>query len=314
MTKVDVPPELKRAKDLWFEDGNVILQAQQTVFRLYKGLLCMHSSFFRDKLAASDQQGDQPYTFIELDDTSQDAGYFFMAIYHSGFFEPPPSTIDFSIIAAVYRLSTKYHVNFLRRRSVMHFETSYPTTLENWTTRDRRRTIPAIDDMPFAILNLARELNLSWVLPAVHYCIATHPLEKIFEGVTFREQKIELHLDDIRASSIGRARLLQLQIRYALQVMNEGLDNAECEEEDHCASVRTEGLQSISTWETMGYLDLRADNTDVFKGMCEPCSSWYRKYYEGTRKELWGYLPEMFGLGSWEDLKREQQGILSLPD
>jgi hypothetical protein len=37
-----------RSKEYWFDDGNIILQAESTQFRLTKSMLSLHSSVFRD--------------------------------------------------------------------------------------------------------------------------------------------------------------------------------------------------------------------------------------------------------------------------
>lgn len=38
--------------DVWFEDGTVVLQADNTVFRVYAGLLSRHSAYFNDLFSA----------------------------------------------------------------------------------------------------------------------------------------------------------------------------------------------------------------------------------------------------------------------
>jgi hypothetical protein len=40
-----------RVPELWFEDDNLILHAENTVFRVSKGVLAAHSSVFRDMLS-----------------------------------------------------------------------------------------------------------------------------------------------------------------------------------------------------------------------------------------------------------------------
>lgn len=35
----------------WFDDGNVILEAEQTQFKVYRGILCENSQIFRDMFA-----------------------------------------------------------------------------------------------------------------------------------------------------------------------------------------------------------------------------------------------------------------------
>ena len=43
---VDDFDDFVKSKDTWFPDGNVIILAENTAFRLYLGLLMKHSSFF----------------------------------------------------------------------------------------------------------------------------------------------------------------------------------------------------------------------------------------------------------------------------
>ncbi|KAJ7059607.1 hypothetical protein C8F01DRAFT_1145088 [Mycena amicta] len=38
--------DIKRAEGLWFSDANLVIQAEQTVFRVYASLLAHHSSIF----------------------------------------------------------------------------------------------------------------------------------------------------------------------------------------------------------------------------------------------------------------------------
>lgn len=42
------PTPLKQSTAIWFEDGNVILQTQDTLFRMYKGILSRESPVFKD--------------------------------------------------------------------------------------------------------------------------------------------------------------------------------------------------------------------------------------------------------------------------
>jgi hypothetical protein len=45
------PSEARRVRDLWFEDGNIIIQAGNSQFRLYRGILSARSPVFHDMLA-----------------------------------------------------------------------------------------------------------------------------------------------------------------------------------------------------------------------------------------------------------------------
>lgn len=41
----------KRSPKVWFDDGNVLLRAQDTLFRVYRGILGRESAVFRDMFA-----------------------------------------------------------------------------------------------------------------------------------------------------------------------------------------------------------------------------------------------------------------------
>ena len=39
---------LVRSEEVWFDDGNIVLQAGDTLFKVYSGILSRESPFFRD--------------------------------------------------------------------------------------------------------------------------------------------------------------------------------------------------------------------------------------------------------------------------
>ena len=45
---VDNPNPTKRDSEVWSEDGNIVVVAQNTAFRFHKSVVSLHSSVFRD--------------------------------------------------------------------------------------------------------------------------------------------------------------------------------------------------------------------------------------------------------------------------
>ena len=73
--------------DLWYDDGNIVLQAESSLFRVFLGVLAAHSPVFNDiqKLPRSQDQemyGDCP--LMVLHDKAEDLANFLRAIYNSG--------------------------------------------------------------------------------------------------------------------------------------------------------------------------------------------------------------------------------------
>ena len=63
LTNPSHPPalDLKRHEEFWFEDGNVVLVAQNTAFRVFRSLLAEHSTVFADMFATSTPTTGETY-------------------------------------------------------------------------------------------------------------------------------------------------------------------------------------------------------------------------------------------------------------
>jgi hypothetical protein len=81
---LDVP---QRCPDVWFEDGTVVLQAEDTVFRVYRGILSANSPVFNDMFTIP-QPLEVPEiegcAVIQLYDSPTDLRHFLKAIHHAG--------------------------------------------------------------------------------------------------------------------------------------------------------------------------------------------------------------------------------------
>lgn len=72
--------------EVWYDDGNLILEAGDSRFRISKGILVSKSSVFRE-MASLPQPLDEELVegcpLVCLHDSPQDLGYFLKAIYDS---------------------------------------------------------------------------------------------------------------------------------------------------------------------------------------------------------------------------------------
>lgn len=75
----------KRYEQLWFEDGNVMIIAEDTAFRLHRGILSRHSEVFRDMFSIPQPQGDaeimEGVPVVHLPDSLHDLAHFLCALY-----------------------------------------------------------------------------------------------------------------------------------------------------------------------------------------------------------------------------------------
>jgi hypothetical protein len=95
-TIVQDVPELQRVEDLWFEDGTLVLQAESSIFRIYKSILSIKSSVLRGILSKSQNQQDgliEDCPVVRLDDSAEDLTDFLKAIYDAEYVPGVPSSI-----------------------------------------------------------------------------------------------------------------------------------------------------------------------------------------------------------------------------
>lgn len=327
-----------QADGLWFEDGNLILKAENTLFRVYGGLLAARSSVFRDMLGfPPPEDGNATMDgcpIVTVYDSAKDMAYFLRAVFdsrcassmgttdpdsysfssttRSSFFEPAPAQTELPILEGILRLSLKYDVKYLHRRALDHLLTTFPTTLKAWKQRDDIRTIPPVDNTPFAAFRLAREFDLVWLLPSIIYCICSHPFDKTLDHASWGEgessERIELPWGDKRMCILGRQNVIMAQNRNALAMMKLASTTvADCSGET-CVSTRQRCADLVSGWDMAGLLDYFEDNgEEYFPGLCTACRASFRALCAAQCQGMWNDLPNTFGLGDWETLEVERR-------
>jgi hypothetical protein len=78
--------QLNRVLDLWFEDDNLILRAENSLFRVSKGVLAARSSVFRDMLSFPQTEEEERIDgcpVVRLHDSAADVTCFLRAIFDS---------------------------------------------------------------------------------------------------------------------------------------------------------------------------------------------------------------------------------------
>ncbi|THU97761.1 hypothetical protein K435DRAFT_857319 [Dendrothele bispora CBS 962.96] len=194
---------LHRHPDLWFEDGSVVCRAENTLFFVHMSQLARHSVCFRDMFSIgthstgteasikSESGVDEfpDYPVITLHDSAEDVGNLFTALYDGpNFGNNDP--LDFRVVSGVLRLSTKYIIDGLREKAIVHLSQAWPTTLKGWDTREdtarsfEMKTGSSSGHMypsPIAVINLAREVDAPTLLPSAFYDLCRYTYSQIFE-------------------------------------------------------------------------------------------------------------------------------------
>ena len=81
----DEPEPVVRCEELWYDDGNLVLQAERTQFRVHRSILCKQSIVFKDmKEASCTSTGSttvEGCPVVELQDSAEAVKYMLRCIY-----------------------------------------------------------------------------------------------------------------------------------------------------------------------------------------------------------------------------------------
>ncbi|KAK0469314.1 uncharacterized protein EV420DRAFT_23231 [Desarmillaria tabescens] len=160
-----------RSSEVWFVDGNIIIQTESTQFRVYRGILAANSLVLSDMLSLS--QPDKKYMVddcpvVHFHDSPKDMVHFLKALHFPRYYQPLATT-TWSIILAMLCLGKKYEVEHLFKPAFKHLSTIFPSTLSGWLSRTYEG-IENFNGLPLAMYQLAKETQcLSSSCIHVHY-------------------------------------------------------------------------------------------------------------------------------------------------
>lgn len=297
------PMQLHRAPELWFEDDNLILRAENSLFRVSKGVLAARSSVFRDMLSfpQTDTDGEEHIEgcpVVRLHDTAADVTCFLRAIFDSGFFEPPPTKTDLATITGVLRLSHKYDVQYLRRRALQHLDTGYPTSLAVYEVSGAETFASDGLDDALRTIQVAAEVGATWVLPTAFYFLCYSDMRDILNAAQWaRLAPVD---QETTIVSYTRQRIACPPVLPFLRIpFTEG-----CTALDACSAYRAAYLEDVGQWNISDPLGSYRDWTPFEGRVCAYCLARSQEYHRRARKKLWDGLPGIYGLPPWDVLER----------
>ncbi|KAJ7156757.1 hypothetical protein C8R46DRAFT_1115047 [Mycena filopes] len=312
------PTPLVRIPELWFADGGIVVKAQHTLFRVSSGILALRSPIFADMFSIpqpSNAETIDGCPVADLPDLAEEVNVFFKAIFDSSFFEAYPAPTTFRIIAGVLRLSTKYEVDYLRQRALVHFCSMFPTTLAQWDSK--RKLVFSIAASAWQIpswelsreigdavnlVSLARQARVRWILPCALYELALRYDISVVFPLPEEEQRLFLQ-GYVLQRDAGLTVMQFLADPAALQFCESPKSCGKIkfafleDTHDRCADVPARPLTIWAErhWESHKVAEL-----------CAVCLPYLRGAHKRARQDFWDRLPSLYGLGSWEELEAEK--------
>ncbi|KAH8102745.1 hypothetical protein BXZ70DRAFT_1006645 [Cristinia sonorae] len=300
---------------VWREDGNVVLQADTTAFRVDAGVLIHQSPIFADLLSETVLKSQQTYQscpIVVLSDSSYDLEHFLKAVFDPRYVTTDDdSDLEVAVLTAILHLSTKYVIPHLRRQAIRSLRTNYfPSSLALWDALNlpnppRRHTITEVVN----IANCASETRVPVILvPALTICSALG-IDQIIDGVENASPD-----DTDQAQLTPHLQRLLLQARPQLQhlALSKTLGwlyghGHPCAQK--CAAAKSRAARSLldgtrpkqSVWFPLSIFDV---SEIVDEDMCQLCVDDFNTSILPRRQEAWDQLPSIFGYESWEALTR----------
>ncbi|KAJ7841233.1 hypothetical protein B0H13DRAFT_2210122 [Mycena leptocephala] len=320
-------PETLPSRDLWFSDGNLILEAEHTSFRVYGQLVAVKSSVLADILALPSYTIDG-IPVVRLLDADEDLEAFLKAILDSNFFMPPPAPTHLSTVLAVLRLSHKYTVSYLFRRALLHLDSIYPTNLTQFLAAPTSSTQHIAFPTPalaghLLVLKTALDVNAQWFLPAVHYTIACAPLRQILPlGAPWAAVPEKTRNMVLMKYSWRLDRFQKIHAFASRPPDSNSNDDVTVARKEGCkdplgcarasALCATTLLGMISRDQPLD--PLRFWDEEGLKGYervrCAPCRTGIRAELAQAQEDVWKGLPRTFECLTWDELRVMRERVM----
>ncbi|XP_006453777.1 hypothetical protein AGABI2DRAFT_60514 [Agaricus bisporus var. bisporus H97] len=299
--------------DFWFHDGSIVLCADKMLFRVHQTVLAKHSEVFEDLFSLSPPAAEEDdivdgCRVVLLHDSKEDFIDLLNAIYNPSYFDDLPSDAGvgqvLTYISGVLRLSTKYLIRSLRQRCITLLISKFPTTFDDYVAKSNRDPPEKYDsDSVMRAAVLAQENNVPEILPYAYYCIARMKPRRMLS-----QRHCDISWRDKVVCLVGRERLREAEMTLSYLFLLVFQRAPTCETY-LCADARLPHAEWHVIEAAKSPSPLREYTTWSRLNLCQACVAHCQREHAKGRREVWERLPGIFGLASWEQL-RKQQGFL----
>ncbi|KAF8488979.1 hypothetical protein JB92DRAFT_3129727 [Gautieria morchelliformis] len=263
----DIPTnsDLTHSKDVYMDDGNVIVAAKDVAFRVHRSQLARHSEVFRDKFAVVSPpcQADMydGLHVVRLSDNPEDVLQLLRTIYDN------PAVME-------------------------AFQEKFPGSLSKW---EMRKTPNISLPERLMLIKVAYEANAQILLPALYLGLCSHPAAEILRP----GKDLPHHM--LAAHPSGKEELTSQLCGFIQDISIErSCDSSTCMGEwESLESISIRNLRDDVMDMKIDPLDSLDNMKDLFTAS-DACWSCKRD----KTKAIWSSLPEVFGLVSWEHLRQ----------
>ncbi|KAH9844282.1 uncharacterized protein C8Q71DRAFT_819801 [Rhodofomes roseus] len=301
-----------RRGEPWFDDGNIILQAGDTMFKVHMGVLAKHSLVFKDlstipQPVDAQNHGDTP--IAELHDHPKELARLLDAFYCGPIFlrnEMP----DFASVTSLLRIGHKYTAESLcedclgRLRKAFPLRSAFPYPF---------RTCEVTDHLPgfvledaIEVVNLARLICAADLLPAALYvCCQLDHRTLLHRLSPFRVNGTDrgLSLDDLERCLDGRVQLCRIYAEMSMKLFgpHDPTTNRCCTAKQACPTNKARMLESFAWPSSACTADVMDGHLNLWMvieraKVCESCEAAMHDTHGKVQKAVWKALPTLLRL------------------
>ncbi|KAH9937890.1 uncharacterized protein BXZ73DRAFT_44707 [Epithele typhae] len=314
--QTNTPISTRKDLRIWYNDGNVVIIAEDVAFRVHQSILSSNSDVFRDLFQVpqpptpSDGDTFEGFPAVHSHDKSCDMAEFLAVLYGGSQSFSPAVLYSLPKLIAVARLSHKYQCEDLLAAALSRLQDVFPTKFASWctSTLNAPESGPAACERPrlahvISAINLYRYIGRNDILPvAFYFCALVDPLDLI-NGVSTPEiGTIERLSPSDLAQCIRLRTALGIRWTHCLHyAVKTGHDHDNETEKGRVCKIAMEYLlqSAEETFDDVGcgYGLLRNWKSSLPVGVIDQCFGNFTTIWSVTQKELWGDLPELCGLG-----------------
>ncbi|KAJ7052905.1 hypothetical protein C8F01DRAFT_997400, partial [Mycena amicta] len=298
--------------DIWFDDGSLVVEAESTQFRVFRGALEYHAPGIKELL--DDPQRDA----LQVDgtpvlvpsDSAADLEHVLRKLFYHSY--PDSEPLQLEVILAFARIGKKYGMDMLFNNAVTRLTAVFPATLDAWMDAGQRRARAAVScntnswvryECAVATLILARKLDIQRLLPQI-FLYFSYPNKF---GLLLSESAAAVADKDKATILAGFQRRLRAHRNVLFDWLEE--DPACFLQGEECRVRRLEIGMTI--WRPDEAGASLAWKKRWGEGLCRTCQEAAKTSHELGAKAMWDGIPAMFNLPPWEELLAEDTPVFT---
>ncbi|KDR86012.1 hypothetical protein GALMADRAFT_132623 [Galerina marginata CBS 339.88] len=309
--------EPRRSAAYWFDDGNVILQAENTRFRVHYTILSRHSQVFQDMFSLPQPEEEALFDgcpLVHVSDAPDDWSNIFSILYdHNVSYA---STFDFAlpILASMLRIGKKYEFEHLQFLALERIRMELPNSIDGWEhtfgPENPMNGLLVESDYEVDTINVLLETGFLTLLPMAYFlCVSSlMPISICGGHVNVDNQISYLSTESIKTLTVARQAISNAIMSHEFPWTTgfrsqSAIPTAECQTKVKCESRRSMVLAELTPGPSPYGALISPVHSGILHGYCDSCACEIRNIYYAGREVIWDNLPSYFGLPKWEDLR-----------